>query len=309
VPQIGDVITMQVVDASGLEPGPAGANITWDFSTLTNTNLMQANVVDPSTTPYGKDFPEADRCFNSNNQAFSYAKVETDAFYNIGTAVDTGGIEIIIPFTDYQKTMEYPFTYNSSYTDTDYAEFISFGVTIKQYGTVTTTGDAYGTLITPEGTFTNVLRVKQERTNIDSTFMGTMFLTATTTEFLDFSWYAENSRAPLFNHNSSGPDKMAYYTIGSTGTDEELISIEDLQIFPNPATDQVNVSMNVLQSANIEVNIHNQAGQQVMVNDALNFHEGHQSLSIDISTLPRGIYYVSFSNGKKNIKTQKLLVE
>jgi len=81
---------------------------------------------------------------------------------------------------------------------------------------------------------------------------------------------------------------------GSNSIDNYTININDIHIFPNPATSIVNLS----KSANVK--LYNSAGILVYQNNNVN--------SIDISHLTKGLYFISLSNDN-TFTTKKLIIK
>jgi len=310
-PSIGDEINMQYVDHGGLTPGASGAGVSWDFGTLTNGDQMNVLVVDPTTTPYSGDFPTADVAFSTGGIAFAYNVIDNSGIYTLGYGADTGGVVILNVFTNMETMITYPFTFNSAFSDDFKGGFTAAGVELRQSGTVTTTGDAYGTISLPIGTFNNVLRVKSQRTQVDSMFLGAMFLQATVSSTVLYNWYTSSSTTPLFSlqTDNAGAPTSAFYEEGTTGIDDSKTQIINLMIYPNPATDNLTVSYSIDFDAEVNISVVNQLGQKVL-NELKQYQQsGTITESIDISNIPAGIYYVQVSNGNKSILTQKLLIK
>jgi hypothetical protein len=310
-PQIGDQIHLQYVDHSGLNPGSAGAGVNWDFGTLTNEDLIMVEVVDPTTTPYTNDFPDADMAFSTMGIAFSYNQADNSGMYLLGFGADTGGVVILNVYTNYETMITYPFTYNSSFTDDFKGGFTSLGVQVRQSGTLTTTGDAYGTITLPTGTFNNVLRTKTERSQVDSMFLGTKFLQATVTNDILYNWYTASGTTPVFSlqTSESGTPQSAYYGDEATGLENNDLSITNMQVYPNPASGNIIVSFDNSSGTEVNISLLNQLGQPVLSITNLYNTSGTSQEQIDISGIPAGIYYVQISNKEKIMQTQKLLIK
>ncbi len=310
-PSIGDEINMQYVDHGGLTPGASGAGVSWDFGTLTHGDQMQILVVDPTTTPYSGDFPTADVAFSTGGIAYAYNKIDNSGMYILGFGADTGGVVILNVYTNMETMITFPFTFNSTFNDDFKGGFVATGVDVRQSGTVTTTGDAYGTITLPIGTFNNVLRIKSERTQVDSIFLGAMFLQATVSSTVLYNWYTSSSSTPLFSlqTDNAGAPTSAYYAEGTTGIDDSKTQITNMMVYPNPATDNLTVSYSIDFDAEVNISVVNLLGQKVLSEQKQYQQSGAITESIDISNIPAGIYYVQVSSGNKSLLTQKLLIK
>lgn len=105
----------------------------------------------------------------------------------------------------------------------------------------------------------------------------------------------------------------AWRTDGSTDGEVEEISL-DVQfenagfgLFPNPAMDQVTVSVPLEAESKVSVAILDPAGKTVMTQQEM-LTKGENTFQFDLSKLPNGVYFVQVRNGEI-AKTRKLVVQ
>ncbi|WP_107037318.1 T9SS type A sorting domain-containing protein [Brumimicrobium mesophilum] len=79
----------------------------------------------------------------------------------------------------------------------------------------------------------------------------------------------------------------------------------DISLFPNPATNQLNFTLNDY-SNSIQLDIFDVTGNRVKAERFLNQENGGFKNSIDISELKKGLYFCKFSNGEKQV-TRKFI--
>lgn len=113
---------------------------------------------------------------------------------------------------------------------------------------------------------------------------------------------------PLFSCNStstveqiidaSSPWDGAYYYV-----DDVSVSINtgignfenngglDFNLFPNPADSQISVEFDLLEEENVSIEILDMLGQSLFVTTG-QLLKGTQSVTLEISDLPKGIYFV-----------------
>ncbi|HET7819088.1 MAG TPA: hypothetical protein VFL70_07245, partial [Bacteroidia bacterium] len=151
-PIIGEVVTSY--DAPYVSPGNAGANQTWDFSSLSGASAGTYSVVSTASTPSGVNFPNSNMCIHADTN-YAYFNANSSSFQYVGLSSDT----INMSYSNPQDWLRYPMTFNSSYSDDFAVTFNSMSVQFFRKGIAKVTADAYGTLITPVGTFNNTLRV------------------------------------------------------------------------------------------------------------------------------------------------------
>jgi hypothetical protein len=78
-------------------------------------------------------------------------------------------------------------------------------------------------------------------------------------------------------------------------------------VYPNPATDVLNIEVNASQASEMSINVYNIMGQNVMSKN-VNINTGMNTRSISTSELNSGIYFVTVkANGFEN--TMKFIVK
>jgi len=88
----------------------------------------------------------------------------------------------------------------------------------------------------------------------------------------------------------------------------ELTEVSDLRVFPNPATDKVNLELTLLEDVNLKLSLTNNFGQ-VILNEQLGKQGlGQRIHTVDVSQLPTGVYQLQLSNNERSA-TMKVVVE
>ncbi|MGB0863034.1 MAG: T9SS type A sorting domain-containing protein, partial [Saprospiraceae bacterium] len=88
-------------------------------------------------------------------------------------------------------------------------------------------------------------------------------------------------------------------TTFSVGVDK-VTGLNDLNIFPNPVTVNLNVQFNLAERAELTINVTNTLGQTVKVVNTSSLDAGQQNLNVNTSDLSAGIYFLNFSNGTQS---------
>lgn len=91
----------------------------------------------------------------------------------------------------------------------------------------------------------------------------------------------------------------------TTGLQSTASDIAVINVYPNPGATNLNIDINAeVNSANITL---------YDVNGKVSWQKqnisGKSKLSIDVSTMPRGIYFISASEGNKEIYNSKIIIE
>ncbi|MCB9261946.1 MAG: Omp28-related outer membrane protein [Flavobacteriales bacterium] len=72
----------------------------------------------------------------------------------------------------------------------------------------------------------------------------------------------------------------------------DLTASNSFNIYPNPATNNVNVEFDLTGSSNVEVKVLNTNGQELSTENLGNLSQGSNSATIDVSNLAAGVYYI-----------------
>jgi hypothetical protein len=256
IPDFGSTITTRDVDGTGITPGSAGANQTWDFTTYPDTGApVILTYVNPTATPFSADFPNSNYAFESETidgaTNYGYYNLNASTFELLGNATaNADNTTQVISLSNPQTALNFQATLNSSNSDTYSLSFENEVFSISSSGTSTYLADAYGTLITSLGTYTNVLRLKRRNNSLDtiSALFGTFYsqTSSTSYEYLRVAPVATFA-AWTISYDTSVTDltgeSISLNVRHTTGTfpavTEQAGSQLNLGIFPNPASDQV----------------------------------------------------------------------
>jgi len=89
-----------------------------------------------------------------------------------------------------------------------------------------------------------------------------------------------------------------------TNTVDELNSIS---VFPNPVSSELNVSVDLNESATVNVDVTNVTGQTVLSKGAIEMNSGSSNLTFDVSSFTNGIYFVNMKTAE-GVVSQKFVV-
>ena len=302
-PQIGDhIYTSAVPYGSSFDPGPAGANQSWDFSDVQSIISLENIAVDPATTPNGADFPEATIAFTDpDNLIFSYSQITSSAMFHLGNDQGSGNV---FPYTDSRKEMQYPFSYNNTYSDTYSFAYPSALMLIHESGTITATADAWGSVKTPGGTYNSTLRIKKVMVSTDSTWNGDgVLMNVATDTFTSYEWYTATSHYFVLSIgvDSDGASSIAWTSSANGIKDNTLLS--QITVFPNPAKNIINVKIADGITEKLKIDLVSSSGKELKPLTKT----GNQQFSADISRFPSGVYFLRFKNCSGNIMTKKFV--
>ncbi|MDM1555426.1 T9SS type A sorting domain-containing protein [Chryseobacterium indologenes] len=290
VDRINSTINLKSEDVSGtsITAGSAGANITWNFSTYTGTNPIAYTV---------RACPGQSNCFRfpGANRITSLTSVDSHDFGSMTdveatmlgsySGPDLGDVTVtyINPLIEYK----FPITYLQQFDDT--YEFNSVSAAIgntNETGQVSVSVDGYGTVITPKGTYPDVLRIKRMRTATQTIGTSSTPITVTYTNE-SYQWVSQSEGMVFsFAINTFVSNGVTNVSKSVSYLDTAVLSTVDLDskknevsIYPNPGTDFISVGS----KENLKkITIYSLEGKAVI--------KPQNSRNIDISKLPKGVY-------------------
>jgi hypothetical protein len=176
--------------------------------------------------------------------------------------------------------------------------------------------DGWGTLITPFGSF-QTLRIRStimqtDTLYLDSTIGG--FSTPRPTR-IEYKWLAAGKKIPVLQIDENiilGAPVVSNVTyIDSLRSTVPYVGIvessssNELNVYPNPACEQLTIDFNQQSSAKVNIRLLNMLGQKVAQIEKGNFSAGKQSISVNLQSLglEQGIYFLNFeSESSREIK-------
>lgn len=214
----------------------------------------------------------------------------------------------------------YGYTQDSIYTITAKAVDVGFGSFGFEVSPQTSGGAPLGTLIVTNSTATQIVTngSLQYMTHTIHSYQGTDSVVWT------FEWKApaKGTGSVTFygcfncgNGNSSAANTFVFpatLTVIESATDGvgNLRSENaSFSVFPNPAKQQINISYNLKQAANVEVNMYGMDGRKISNLLSNMVCEGNHTDNITLpSSINSGVYFIQLtSNGQSTV--QKIIVE
>jgi hypothetical protein len=308
-PVIGDVHSKQGFDSTGVLPVNTGSNQLWNFSAITaNTVVGVATYTTASSTPSASSFPAATIAEQSSGGDYTYFNASSTQYALLGS-IDGAGT--YINFSSNPGIIAtWPVTMGYNGTDQFGGNVVVSGLSGTAAGTMNVMGSGTGTIMLPGGvTLSNVLQVKMTQT-IDLNLMGG-FITGTIT-VNNYQYYHATQKFPVLELQYQRTDVAGSITdtydltVNNnvlTGINSASSDRSNFVMYPNPASDKVNVIVANDKNENVSVEILNQFGQTVKTVDNATMNS-----SIDVSGLANGIYFVKTTVGGK-AATKKLIIQ
>ena len=305
-PAVGDQITGN--NANYVSPGNAGANQTWDVSMMTSSGVSTSTYITPASTPYASSFPNANLAINEGSGSYAYYKTSSSAWQIEG---DVNGTPVVMSYFNPEDLLRFPFTYTNNYTDTWATTFISGGVTFYRTGIDSVTADSYGTLKTPNGTYSNVLRVHFVQHYQDSAYFGgNPSLSYYYND--EYLWFLNGNHNPIalvftLTINGGNPIQSGSYMNNVSGINE-YSALVSFGLFPNPSSDYLNVTIGLNEKQKVEIKLFNSIGAEVIIPVSSYGVQGENGYKINIQNLPEGIYFAKIILNGTCASTRRFVV-
>jgi hypothetical protein len=290
--------TLAIKYANYVSPGNAGANQTWNLSSMTASSTSNYTAGSVSSTPYAANFSSANIQMNDGN-VYSFMNNSSTAMVNVGIANNSSSV--VIPYSNGEDLMHYPFNMNDTYTDTWAATYVISSLTFNRTGTTTVTYDGYGTLTTPAGTFNNVARIHFVQDYSDVSSFGTIY-----THNDEYIWMANGYHSGLasvftLSTSVSAPTQSGtYIQAGSipTSLQEWNAANTTVMVYPNPANDRVSISS--AEKINT-IDVYDLKGELILSESVAS-----TQTNLDLSDLNAGIYLAKINMVNGDVQTKKI---
>jgi len=301
-PLIGTEYTLNYGDY--LAPGNAGANQSWDLSALVSDSIDVLQMVAPSSTTNGSQFPNA-TVAELSSPVTTYYQVNASGIHFAGSDDGTS----LIVNAPMPKYVAFPCTMSSNWSTPHAAEFEYDGDDVFRSGTVSGEADGYGTLTMPWGTVSNALPIHLLNVMQDSLSLFTMDYT-----YDSYLYYVAGQSYPIaelvnatidFGFGMPQVVQFSRWTGElSTGIDAPMIVERELAAYPNPTSDVVNIVVTDDMTDNASVSVLDAAGR-VAHHEQLVVTSG-STAQLDLRQLVPGNYTLVIMGGNGRPSTARI---
>ena len=317
-PEYGTQVSLRGA-SSYEEQEVGGEDLTWDYSELNgsgNITIRVQTVVEPDGQPAAESYPTATHVYSANNinsGISDYKEFGDNEIELLGRHfnLDEPGDPDLIDYTDPRTELVFPLSYGDTFTDTYENQQSNSVAEYYETAEFTATVDAWGTLILPEGTFEDVLRVRYditgEFTSIEFDVEETVSLTETS-----YAYYKAGIALPLMvaGERVQGESTFLstrFYDPTTIGI-EEVTALNNVSLYPSPANDFLHVELDLVQSSDVTVEIYDMTGKRVLLHNEGASPAGANVFSLPVSSLASGVYVATVRTQKGNI-TKRFVVE
>ncbi len=292
-PVPGDIYKYHSVNPT-ITPGNSGAQVTWDFSTLSiayNPNIGRYH--SPASTPYAASFPGSTVAYEDHFAAGTYHffTASSTKFEKLGDA----NVMLTAIYDNPAIFYTYPFTYNTKVTSTYTCSDSVGSMAYEKTGSWEAEGDAWGALLLSTGTHQNVLRIKTHHI-IEDDYPGVV---TNVKDILEYAWVSATTKKPLVKYttefhftNGTPIDTLTYLFVSEevSGINEPTGYLAGMSYWPNPASDLLNIGFEMLTVADITFEIYCAGGQMLTSNTLYSTLPGNHYHSISLDNLKPGFY-------------------
>ncbi len=306
-PVPGETITVN--RSAYMTPGSSGASQTWNHSTLTADVTHGVQYVTPASTGFGGSFPGSTVAQIEPTQTGTYAYYmgAANGLHQLGIRQNSTGTTMF--YQNSERVVPYPCSYNTTWTDDFSCTAILSGFPMVRSGTVTGSADAYGSLVMPYGTISNVLRLRILEDYMDDIedLYQIDYLCET------YMYYKPGVHLPILNlvtftSTMMGNTTTTQYSQWISAND--AVSIAELlknsigvEVFPNPANEAISITF-TSEGGATQLDVLDVNGRVVLSDGTTNAMMGLDRRTLDIAALPAGIYHVrvATANGQQGVR-------
>ncbi len=298
--------------------GNPGANQTWDFSAAVIDTSVNYSVYDPANSTLSATYPDATVLYRLAGggqiiEAFYEMLPDSIVYHGYQTTIVAQGVALTqqATFTNTEKIMDLPMSFQQVHTDSFSGPFTSFNTTTGtmnyfRSGNITTEYDGYGTVITPFTTYQNVIRIHASEIYSDTLSSIPGFSFGFESDI--YYWFRPGDKFPIAQHTTLKQGGLltsttvAVYNPWATSLDDASSNIST-SVFPNPANEFLRVTFELAQPQPASIQLYNAAGQVVQKTMLGPSPSGQYSSEIEVAGLPAGVYLLEvLSDSQRAVK-------
>ncbi len=319
------------------DPTQTGTDFHWDYSDLKPASQMPQKFDAPAKFPsiYSLLFNQFNTSYGKNNPLVVSSNIpgfKIDAAYDFykesSTSLNQIGIGYLLngtPLPFIYKLQDVIYRFPMNYLNQDSCNF-EFGQGLPglgyygQYGRRHNLVDGWGELKTPYGTFTTLRIVSRvdatDTIYIDQDSTGFGFPIKRPTKY-EYKWFAAGSKIPVLQIDAIGNGTQKVFTavfIDSLRKDVIHVGIDELvnqqlavQLYPNPAQDQLTLRYELSRQSPVSISLFDLLGKEVVTTLNENQGIGIHVQTIQVNSLPSGMYVVRVHSGNSDCM-QKLSI-
>ena len=120
----------------------------------------------------------------------------------------------------------------------------------------------------------------------------------------------DDTTTVIYDYQKYDDDPNVYYTQYVPYTDvEEPMDENGIKILPNPASNDVTLTMDVPSTGNLTIKVYNQNGQEVATINNSSVGAGNREFNFNVSGLASGVYFVQTTIGTETFVNSLFVVK
>lgn len=300
-PVIGDLYVKASYDSVTAVPKNTGAGQLWNFSTFTAGSFTETSTFTTvASAPNASVFPAATVAENQGGSNYTMYKSSGSNWEVQGINSNSGGA--VVNFTNTGIFATWPIAFGYSNSDVAGGTGSSSGGPTSISANISTSASGSGTVMLPGGvTINNILQVIQTITVSQTT--GTMtggFIQTT------YDYYSSTQKFPVISiqYKPGGFNAFINKNVVAGLTEHSLSN--DFSVYPNPAHDRLNLTINNKGADNVTATISDLLGREmksISLGNKVNVSE-----TVSVKELAKGIYVLKLTNGV-DVSTRKIIIE
>ncbi len=318
------------ISTFGADYTSTGANYSWDFTGMFPLTQTVNNYVSVSSVPFLYQLifiPNIVANLASPIDTFNlipglvvadpylFYKKSSSSYNDVGFAVTINSIPLPIKYDTPDILYKLPMAYGNA--DSSNSGFqlgvpdLGFaGIDRKRVNHV----DGWGELKTPFGTF-DVIRLKSQVFETDTIYIDSIsFGTTIQRNYTEYKWLGNGFDAPLLQVTEEGLIVTVSYLDSlrdiTLGIEKPEIVKSDLQIAPNPFSEQAKISISNHEAGIVNLSVYNISGVKVadLLNERMNQETKNISFNVSDYHLNSGVYFLKMISDKA-VVTRKFVVK
>jgi len=189
----GTTLVFQSCKTDTFETGQPGENAIWDFSYLKpEKDTITERIMVPDALKSANDYPQSTLVEQYSDGSAVYLKTGAHKRYLLGYV--SGDSKIKIRYPKPVLLALRPFSYGDSLSEPYTTAYSVNGMDFTGTGMATVEADGFGTLILPNKTYPNTLRIKIIQKQSD---MMTQYHSGSETTVITYVWFDKNHSSAL----------------------------------------------------------------------------------------------------------------
>lgn len=307
-----DSVSIKTLSFSSVDTSLTGDQVIWSFQSLAPVNSLTFVNGQSTDVPSGSLFPEANYVpyiIDNPISRFNFYSVTPAEINQLGSRIEESGFPTVGVYSNPKKFASFPITYGSAESDSFLVDLdaINGQLLYTQIGEHKLIVDGRGTLITPAGSFNDVIRLRSESRYIYSGIPPIPGGDNTGIE-RQFIWISPSLPGVIllscqFILEAGFTNGYAYYANVTNLNTQSIAENFEAAIFPNPVTGILNID-HLNSSYEYNLSIFTTDGRLVYKDRIFS----EVMYSFDVSDLNSGLYLLQLDDKFGKLTKRQLFV-